>query len=421
MTTPKIRGLRWWMIGLVMLGAIINYLTRSTLAVAAPTLMTDLRITAQEYSWIVGTFQIAIMLQPICGYVLDVLGLKRGLAIFATAWSFISMAHGLAHSWPMFAVLRGLLGFAEGSANPAGMKATAEWFPARERGLAGGVYNIGASVGSMLAPPLVVWAILTYNWQMAFVITGSLGLLWVGLWLWLYESPERHPRLSEEERALIAAGQESHLKGDGRRPSIGHIARQRNFWGIALPRLLADPTWGTLTFWVPLYLTTVRHFDLKQIALFAWMPFLAADLGCLFGGALVIALQKRGVSLINARRWAFTVGAFLMMGMGFVGVVDSPYAAIALLSLGGFAHQTLSVTVITMSSDLFKRNEVATAAGMAGTCGNAGLLVFSLLIGGLVTTVGYTPFFIGLAVLDLAGAALLWILVRDPQAQARVA
>jgi ACS family hexuronate transporter-like MFS transporter len=176
-----------------------------------------------------------------------------------------------------------------------------------------------------------------------------------------------------------------------------------------------------LTFWVPLYLTTVRHFDLKQIALFAWMPFLAADLGCLFGGALVIALQKRGVSLINARRWAFTVGAFLMMGMGFVGVVDSPYAAIALLSLGGFAHQTLSVTVITMSSDLFKRNEVATAAGMAGTCGNAGLLVFSLLIGGLVTTVGYTPFFIGLAVLDLAGAALLWILVRDPQAQARVA
>lgn len=405
------------MIGLLMLGAIINYLTRSTLAVAAPTLLTDLHISTQEYSWIVGTFQFAIMLQPVCGYVLDVLGLKLGLAIFATAWSLISMAHGLAHNWQTLAALRGLLGFAEGSANPAGMKATAEWFPARERGMAGGVYNIGASVGSMLAPPLVVWAILTYNWQMAFVITGSLGLVWVGLWLWLYQSPETHPRLSDDERAHIAAGQEAHLRGDGRRPSILHIARQRNFWGIALPRFLADPTWGTLTFWVPLYLTTVRHFDLKQIALFAWMPFLAADLGCLFGGAFVLALQKRGVSLINARRWAFTLGAGLMMGMGFVGVVESPYAAIALLSLGGFAHQTLSVTVITMSSDLFKRNEVATAAGMAGTFGNAGLLIFSLLIGGLVATIGYTPFFIGLAVLDLAGAALLWVLVRDPQAR----
>ena len=417
MTLPTIRGLRWWIIGLLMLGAIINYLTRSTLAVAAPTLLTDLHISTQEYSWIVGTFQFAIMLQPVCGYVLDVLGLKLGLAIFATAWSLISMAHGLAHNWQTLAALRGLLGFAEGSANPAGMKATAEWFPARERGMAGGVYNIGASVGSMLAPPLVVWAILTYNWQMAFVITGSLGLVWVGLWLWLYQSPETHPRLSDDERAHIAAGQEAHLRGDGRRPSILHIARQRNFWGIALPRFLADPTWGTLTFWVPLYLTTVRHFDLKQIALFAWMPFLAADLGCLFGGAFVLALQKRGVSLINARRWAFTLGAGLMMGMGFVGVVESPYAAIALLSLGGFAHQTLSVTVITMSSDLFKRNEVATAAGMAGTFGNAGLLIFSLLIGGLVATIGYTPFFIGLAVLDLAGAALLWVLVRDPQAR----
>ena len=198
MHTFKVKGLRWWMISLVMLGAIINYLTRSTLAVAAPTLLKDLHITAQEYSWIVGTFQVAIMLQPICGYVLDVLGLKRGFAIFAMAWSLISMAHGLAHSWPRLAALRGLLGFAEGSANPAGMKATAEWFPARERGLAGGVYNIGASVGSMLAPPLVVWAILTYNWQMAFVITGSLGLVWVALWLLLYQSPETHPRLSDE-------------------------------------------------------------------------------------------------------------------------------------------------------------------------------------------------------------------------------
>jgi ACS family hexuronate transporter-like MFS transporter len=403
------------MIGLLMLGSIVNYLTRSTLAVAAPTLLEDLHISAQEYSWIVGTFQGAIMLQPICGYVLDVLGLKLGFAIFAVAWSLISMAHGLAHNWQTLAGLRALLGFAEGSANPAGMKATAEWFPAKERGLAGGVFNIGASVGSMLAPPLVVWAILVYNWQSAFVITGALGLVWVALWLWLYHPPDRHPALTEDERSLIAAGQEQHLQGDGTRPSFLSIARQRNFWGIALPRFLADPTWGTLTFWVPLYLSTVRHFDLKQIAMFAWMPFLAADLGCIFGGMVSMALQRRGVGLINARRGAFTVGAVLMTGVGFVGYVDSPYTAVALISLAGFAHQTLSVTVITMASDLFRRSEVATVAGMAGTCGNAGLLIFSLLIGALVTTVGYTPFFIGLGVLDLVGATVLWTLVREPR------
>jgi ACS family hexuronate transporter-like MFS transporter len=401
------------MIGLLMLGSIVNYLTRSTLAVAAPTLLSDLGITTQQYSWIVGTFQGAIMLQPICGYVLDVLGLKLGFAIFAVAWSLISMSHALAHNWQTLAGLRGLLGFAEGSANPAGMKATAEWFPAQERGLAGGTFNIGASVGSMLAPPLVVWAILAYNWQAAFVITGALGLVWVVLWLAFYHPPDRHPALTAEERAHIKAGQEAHLEDDGRRPSVPSILSRRNFWGIAIPRFLADPTWGTLTFWVPLYLSQVRDFDLKQIALFAWMPFLAADAGCMFGGALSMALQKRGVSLINARRGAFTVGAVLMTGVAFTGFVESPYSAIALISLAGFAHQTLSVTVITMASDLFRRNEVATVAGLAGTCGNAGLLVSSLLIGALVTTVGYTPFFVALGVLDLVGAAVLWTVVRE--------
>jgi len=404
------------MISLLMLGAIINYLTRSTLSVAAPTVLKDLDITTQQYSWIVGAFQGAIMLQPIAGYVLDVIGLKLGFAIFAIAWSFITMAHGLAGSWTALFWLRGLLGLAEGSANPAGMKATSEWFPAQERGLAGGVFNIGASFGSMLAPPLVAWAIIAYNWQAAFVLTGGLGLVWVGLGFWLSESPVQHRALSPEERQHILSGQEQHLQSDGTRPSVGKILAQRNFWGIALPRFLADPTWGTLTFWLPLYLASVRGFNLKQIALFAWLPFLAADIGCLTGGTISLWLQKRfGISLINARRSAFTVGAFLMIGVAFVGFVESPYTAIALLSLAGFAHQTLSVTVITMSSDLFKRNEVATVAGMAGTCGNAGVLLFSLLIGTLVTRIGYSPFFIGLAALDLLGAVLLWTLVREPR------
>src|SRR5678810_852513 len=153
----RLRGVRWWMIGLLMLGSIINYLTRSTLGVAAPTVLKDLDITTQQYSWIVSGFQFAIMLQPICGYVMDTIGLKLGFAIFATAWSFICMAHGLAGNWQTLLGLRALLGFAEGSANPAGMKATAEWFPSKERGVAGGVYNIGASAGSMIAPPLVAW------------------------------------------------------------------------------------------------------------------------------------------------------------------------------------------------------------------------------------------------------------------------
>jgi ACS family hexuronate transporter-like MFS transporter len=152
---------------------------------------------------------------------------------------------------------------------------------------------------------------------------------------------------------------------------------------------------------------------LKQIALFAWLPFLAADVGCVFGGTFSLWLQKYWrISLINSRRAAFTLGAVMMLGVGFVGFVESPYAAIALLSLAGFAHQTLSVTVITMSSDLFRKNEVATVAGMAGTFGNAGLLAFSLLLGALVLKIGYTPFFVCLGLLDVVGAVILWTVVK---------
>lgn len=415
MTKRSLPGLRWWIIGLVMLGAIINFLTRSTMGVAAPTLKEELGITEQEYSWITGAFQLGIMLQPFSGYVLDTLGLRFGFAIFAVAWSVIAMAHALANSWQGFMALRGLLGIAEGCANPAGMKTVAEWFPARQRGVAAGTFNIGASLGSMIAPPLVAWAILSYSWHAAFLITGVLGLAWVGLWLAFYRSPAEHPRLSETERRLIAEGREAHLEDDGRKPSIGRVLAQRNFWGIALPRFLADPTWGTLAFWVPLYLTTVRGFDLGQIALFAWLPFVAADVGCLFGPALAHFFQKRGVSLINARRLAFSIGAVLMIGVAFVGFVEDATAAVLLLCLGGFAHQTLSVTVITMSSDLFRRSEVATVTGMAGTFGNLGVLIFSLLIGSLVTTVGYAPFFVALAALDILGAVLLWTLVKPPK------
>jgi len=409
----RLYALRWWMISLITIGTILNYLTRATLGVAAPTLGGELGITEKEFSWITIVFQIGIMMQPISGYVMDALGLKLGFGLFALAWAGITMLHGAAFNWQILAGLRGLMGLAEGSAQPGGMKAVAEWFPAKERGFAGGFYNIGASFGSMLAAPLVTWAILFHSWRLAFVIAGGAAMIWVVLWFRFYYSPKQHPRLSKEEREYIEAGQESHLAERAAKPSLLSLLRQRNVWGIAIPRMLADPTWGTLTNWIPFYLMTERGFDLKQIALFAWLPFVTADIGCLAGPTIALWLQSRGVSLINARRGAFTVGALLMTGMMFAGKVDDPYAAIALLCLGGFAHQTLSITVITMSSDLFRKNEVATVASIQGLCGNFGVLVFTAVLGLLVKVVGYDPFFVALAVFDIFAAIWLWTVVRE--------
>lgn len=414
----RFMGVRWLTIALIMLGAMVNFLSRQALSVAAPTVITSLHITTQQYGWITAAFQGCIMLQPLVGYIIDVMGVKTGFALFAFLWSVICMAHGLATNWQMFAGLRGLLGFAEGAFSPGGLKVVSEWFPARERGLAGGLYNIGPSIGSMLAPPLVAWAILNYSWQMSFVIVGAISLVWVALWLVFYHPVARHPSLSPEEREMIVSGQESYLQDQARKPSILSILRRRNFWGIALPRFLTDPTWGMLSFWVPLYLTTVRHFDLKHIAMYAWLPFLAADLGCVFGPAVVLFLQKRGLDLIDARRGAFTLGAIMMIGVAFAGTVQDALLAVALISLAGFAHQTLSVTMITMATDLFPRNEVGTVAGMAGTCANFGILISSLVIGGLVATIGYSPFFVALAALDLLAAVVAWTVIRKPNAHA---
>ena len=411
-------GIRWLTIGLIMLGAMVNFLSRQALSVAAPTVISSLHITSQQYGWITAAFQGAIMLQPLVGYIIDLLGVKTGFAIFAFAWSVICMAHGFATNWQVFAGLRGLLGFAEGAFSPGGLKVVSEWFPAKERGLAGGLYNIGPSIGSMLAPPLVVWAILHYSWQASFVIVGGVSLVWVALWLIFYHSVAKHPSLSAEERDYIVSGQESFLQDEAGAPSLGgkifHLLRQRNFWGIALPRFLTDPTWGMLSFWVPLYLIKVRHFDLPHIATYAWMPFLAADLGCIFGPAVVLFLQKRGLDLIDARRGAFTLGAILMIGIAFTGVVQDAYFALALICLAGFAHQTLSVTMITMATDLFRRSEVGTVAGMAGTCANLGILIFTWQLGQRVDSLGYKPFFVLLAALDILAAIVAWTVIRKP-------
>ncbi|MEO5708138.1 MAG: MFS transporter [Alteraurantiacibacter sp.] len=393
---------------------IINYLSRSIMGVAAPTIMDEQGISNEQYGWITGAFQVGVMMQPLVGQFLDSAGLRVGFALCAVIWSVLTAAHIFAANWMGFAALRGLLGVAEGSAQPAGQKMVAEWFPARERGTASGVYNIGASFGAVFAPPLVAWAAYAGSWRLAFVVAGLCGLVWAILWFRFYAPPTSHRAISAAERDLIAAGQEASLRGTGEKTPITQLLRRRNLWGIALPRLLADPVWGMLSFWMPLYLAREHGFDLAQLALVAWLPFLAADLGCLFGPAVVLALQRRGLDLIDARRSVFTLGALMMTGMAAVGMTSNPYIVVGLLCLGGFAHQTLSVTVLTMASDLFRRSEVATAAGLAGLAANLGVLAFSLTLGGLVDTVGYGPFFILLGVLDLFGAAILWTLVRKP-------
>lgn len=409
-----IKGLRWWIVGLLVLGMIFNYLARSSLAVAAPTLTEKLHLTTQQYSYVVTAFQAAYALaQPVAGFVIDLVGLKIGFAIFALAWAVSNMLHGLAMSWPALATFRAMLGVSEAAIFPAGMKTISQWFPARERSIAAGWLNTGTSLGAMLAPPLVVFCIVKYDWQMAFVITGGVALLWVALWLVFFRSPQEHPRLAPAEFDYIRRGQTQHKRNEGtRRPSWRAIVRTRRFWGIGIARMLAEPAWQTFGAWIPLYMVTVRHMNLKEIALFAWMPFLAADLGSLLGGYLAPFFMRRfGVSLVTSRKLVIVTGAVLMIGPACVGLAASPYAAIALFCVGTFAHQALSGALFTLASDVFGQHEVATATGLSGMLGYFGATVFSLVVGALAGTVGYNPLFVCLMLFDVVGALVAWKLI----------
>lgn len=412
----KIPKFRWCMILLVCAITIINYLDRTALGVAAPTILETTGITKEQYSWIVSAFQLAYTIgQPIMGFFIDTIGLRLGFAICAVIWGLATMGHALTGTWQGLAFMRGVMGFSEASAIPAGIKTATTWFPAKERGIASGVFNMGTSFGAMLAPPLIAWCILFQGWQFAFVVSGSLALFAALAWFIFYRDPKDSKILSPEEREYIEAGQEKYLGVDNQkeRVSLATILTQRNFWGIGIARFLADPAWGTINFWVPIFFVETLHFSLKEIAMFVWLPFLMADLGCLASGFVAKFFNDRGISLINSRLITFTIGAVLMMTIGFVSIVENPYLAVFLISLGGFSHQLLSTVASTLGGDLFKKNQVATAVGMAGAYAWTGQLIFNLFIGAFVGIIGFGPFFIALAFFDVIGAIVLWTFIRE--------
>jgi ACS family hexuronate transporter-like MFS transporter len=407
-------NLRWWIIGLVTLGTILNYLARSTLSVAAPTLKAEFSMSTEDYSWVVLAFQASYtVMQTVAGTVLDTLGTRVGLAIFAVGWGLANMAHALATGSLSLAFFRALLGATEAAAIPAGAKAVSEWFPAKERALATSTFQMGTSVGSMIAPPLVAFCILYWGWESAFIVTGALSLVWAGLWWWGYRTPKEHKSLGAEERAYIETGRSDDI--GGKPATRTEVLKSRGFWAIAIPRFLAEPAWQTFNFFIPLYLVAVWKLDLKSIALWAWLPFLAADFGSLAAGVLPGWLQKRGASLINSRKITMTLGALCMIGPACIGLAGSPGLAIALFCVGGFAHQMLNGALLTLCTDVFDSKTVGTASGMAGTIAWIGGMLFTLLIGKSADTFGYDPLFVALGALDVLGAIVLWTLLRSPK------
>ncbi|POW59145.1 MFS transporter [Candidatus Pantoea alvi] len=410
-----IKNLRWWMLGLFLLGVTVNYVTRNSLGILAPELKTSLNMSTEQYSWVVAAFQLAYTLfQPLCGWLIDIIGLKMGFLICALIWSVTCLLHAGAGSWLHLALLRFVMGASEAAATPANAKALGDWFPKKERPVAAGWAGVGFSVGAMLAPPIIYVAHITFGWQGAFLLTGGLGLLWVGLWWWGYQSPEKHTRLSDEERAWITQDNEAVGEKLPFFQALKSIGKEKKFYGIALPAFLAEPAWAVLSFWVPLYLANERGMDLKQIVMFAWLPFLAADLGSVASGYLTkIYVKWFGLTRVNSIVASSITGAVLMISLALMTLVKDPYLAIALISIGGFGHQVISCMLSALVVERFDRRQMATVNGMRGSCAWIASFIFSLIIGVTADTIGFNPLFVAMGFFDLVGAIFLVMFIAD--------
>ncbi|EAA1904957.1 MFS transporter [Shigella sonnei] len=414
-----VKNLRWWILVLFLLGVTVNYITRNSLGILAPELKSSPGITTEQYSWIVGAFQLAYTLfQPLCGWLIDVIGLKLGFMICAGLWALACLMHAGAGNWGHLALLRFFMGGAEAAATPANAKTIGEWFPKSERPIAAGWAGVGFSIGAMLAPPIIYFAHASFGWQGAFMFTGILAMLWVVLWWAFYHSPDKHPNLSKAELDFIRQDNEAPPVKLPFLTALKTVGKNKRFYGIAIPAFMAEPAWAVMSFWVPLYLSKTYGMDLKQIALFAWLPFLAADLGSIASGYLTkLYTRLFGLSRVNSVVASSVSGAFLMVSLAVMAFTNNPYIAIVLISIGGFGHQIISCMLSALVVESFDKGQMATVNGMRGSAAWIASFLFSLIIGVTADKIGFNPLFIAMGFFDLIGAFFLVTFIAERRAK----
>ena len=423
-----IKHLRWWIAGLLFLATFFNYLDRQALSVAAPTICKALNFTETDYAHIVMAFLVAYMLmQPLTGWVVDRIGVRIGFAAAVVLWSLACMGHALAQGIRSFVLCRFFLGAYEAANFPAGIRAVGQWFPPSERSGATGIFTAGGSLGAIIAPPAIAFLIIHFGWQAVFVVTGAASLLWLIPWLWLYRDPERHPRLAQAELAHIRQGQAQgpdSLRGVGSGPEATSdeskarwldILKRRDFWGLFLGRFLTDPVWYFYTFYLPKYLSSVRGFDLFQIAMFAWVPFFAAGIFSALGGFLPALFVKRGMSVLAARKLAMCLSAAVMPVALLAIWTPNPYLAILFITVATSGHQSWAASLLTLPTDLFPKHLVASAYGLTGAAGTLGGILMIWYTGRMLDARGYTPVLCVLGSLHVLAAVVVLIMVRRKQ------
>jgi len=404
MAKRHVPGLRWWIIGLIATATVINYIDRTSLAVMWPDISKELDLSKDQYATIVASFMIAYALgQALSGRLFDWVGTRMGFVLSIFVWSVSCGLHGIARGIASFSFFRSMLGLSEAGNWPGATKASAEWFPIKERAFAQGIFNAGASLGAVMSAPLIAFLYLWLGWKATFVVVAALGIVWIIPWWFLNKAePGRHPWISDDEREHLLAGQKTNASPESERIiPVKELISYRQSWSVIVSRFFVDPIWWMFVNWLPIYLAEQFGFDIKQIGLFAWMPYLGAAIGSLSGGWMSGFLMSRGWSVDKARKRAIVVGgcitfpAFILAAMA-----TTPLMAVLLIAvvLGGF--QMMINNIQTLPSDYFSGKSVGSLAGLGGMSAVVGTLVFSTWLIPAISSVSYIPVF-------LMGAALV--------------
>ena len=384
---------RWIVLGLLFLASVINFIDRQSLSILARTIQDALGISDLGYSTVVQLFLFAYMLSFLgVGWVTDRLGIRVSMTLFIAWWSLSNMLTGLASSLRSLGAARFLLGMGESGLYTVAPKVVGEQFAPAQRGLAVGVYTAGATIGATVAPPLLAWLAVNYGWRGAFFATGALGLLWIIPWLIFY-------------RPAANVAPAAPVKSDWRWRDVFFC---REALLLLAARTLTDPVWHFVLFWFPKYLTDVHKMSLPELGRIAWLVYLAADIGCVAGGFLSGRFIHRGLRPADARKWTMTIAAALIPCSALVPFCDGRFAIMALVSLVALAHMTWIVTLTTLAVDLFPARRLGAIFGVISAGSGLGGMLFTNLVGRLVTHFSYSPVFIIMGCLHPIALVLIW-------------
>ncbi len=410
--TPGERRLRWFIVGWITLSTILNLIDRNTLSILAPTLEREFGLTNRDYSNIVSAFLISYtVMYTVGGRFVDRVGEKIGMTACILWWSIATMLHSLARGGLSLGAFRFLLGVGEPGNYPAALRVTTRWFAKAERGLPIAIFSSGSSVGSLLAVPIISFLTLYFGWRAAFFVPGFLGLIWVLVWVLVYRLPSR-----PLEVTTLPVEPRAPLKTSGKRESLLDLVKNRNVRAIVLARLVSDPVWVFYLYWTPKYLTDVWGFNLKDIGLYAWIPFVFGGLGGVFGGAASDWLIRRGLAPAQARkRLLYIAGAVAPVGM-IIGFAHSPALALALIAIMAFVVYIWYIDTAALISDVFPERIVGSVLGLMGTAGSLGGIGLNWLAGYVLDNFhSYTPIFIVAGSGHLLASLILFFFLREKQ------